>query len=319
MFNCHFIFIDTSMTAPTFMTTHQTIVEMNPSLPQELDAGADIVVKVNVLCPAGCDLRGIAIQVMAEDQVLGSSDETGALALKAPSQVGTHTWAILFPRQEIEGVVHEESCLVVSFTTRPHATSMAAWDVPSPVVMNNSFKVKAGVKCAAMCSLAGQLVEVRDESGARAGEGRLGEAPWPGTSALYVAEMELTAPATEGICSWSARFVPTGSELPHEEASAVFGFRTGRPPEHRVKVKVTDKETEEPLENVEVSLGVYRASTDALGLASLQLPGGFYSLNAWKAGYETLPTMVEVDKDLMIQVEALFSPRKDPDDERVWM
>jgi len=54
-------------------------------------------------------------------------------------------------------------------------------------------------------------------------------------------------------------------------------------------------------------------------LASLELPGGKYELDAWKAGYETLPRTVEVVTDLMIQVEAVFSPEKDPDESQVWM
>ena len=143
--------------------------------------------------------------------------------------------------------------------------------------------------------------------------------PWPGTSALYVAAVELPAPATEGMLVWSARFSASEPGLPHEEASATFSFRTGRPPEHQVTVKVTDKETHAPVESVEVRLGVYRASTDAQGLAHLELPGGLYELDAWKSGYETVPTTVDVGRDLLLQVEAALAPEKDPDDERVWM
>ncbi len=209
----------------------------------------------------------------------------------------------------------------------PHTTSMAVWDVPSPVVVNRSFTVKVGVKCSATCQLSGQLVEICDETGTQIGEGRLGDTPWAGTSALYVAEVELAAPATEGTRSWSARFLPQrgaaeeGAEdgLPHEEASATFGVRTARSPEHRVTVQVTDKETESPLEHVDVRLGLYRASTDAQGLAILELPEGVYDLDAWKVGYETLPGTVEVRRDVTIQVEALLSPEQDPDNERVWM
>ena len=310
------------------MAAHQTNVEMSQAVPLELEVGAGVILKIKVSCPEGCDLRGIPVKVMAADEVVVISElatydetikETENFALKAPEQVGEHAWTILFLRREIEGVVHEESCLVVSFTTRPHTTSMAVWDVPSPVVMNRSFKVKAGVKCSAACPLAGQLIEVCDEAGTRIGESRLGETPWPGTSALYVADVELAAPATEGMASWSARFAAREAGLPHAEASAAFSFRTARPPEHRVTVKVTEKDTKAPLENVDVRLGVYRASTDARGLASLELPGGVYDLDAWKAGYETFPRTVEVGKDLMVQVEAVFSPEKDPDDSQVWM
>ena len=151
------------------------------------------------------------------------------------------------------------------------------------------------------------------------GEGRPGETPWPGTSALYVADLELAAPAVEGTLAWSACFPATQPGLPHEPVLATFSFRTARPPEHRITVKVTDKNTEAPLDNVDVRLGSYGAVTDAHGMASLELPGGTYNLDAWKVGYETRPKTVEVGQDLMIQVEAVCSPEKDPDDERVWM
>jgi hypothetical protein len=315
-----------------FMATHQTNVEMIPSVPLELEVGANIILKVKVSCPEGCDLRGIPVKVMApregNDEVVITTElathdetinETEDFALKAPGQVGEHAWTILFLRHETEGLVHEESSLVVSFTTRPHTTSMAVWDVPSPVVMNRSFKVKVGVTCSATCQLVGQLIEVCDEAGAQIGESRLGETPWPGTSALYVAEVELAGSATEGMTLWSARFAARETELPHVEASASFSFRTARAPEHRVTVKVTEKDTKAPLGNVDVRLGVYQASTDAQGLANLELPGGVYDLDASKVGYETIPRTIEVGKDLMVQVEAVFSPEKDPDDTRVWM
>lgn len=185
--------------------------------------------------------------------------------------------------------------------------------------MNRPFRVKVGVKCSATCLLAGQLIEIYDEAGNPVGKSRLDETPWPGTSALYVADVELAAPSTEGIALWSARFAAAESGLPHDQASATFSFRTARAPEHRVTVQVTDKETEAPLENAEVRLGLYRTSTDARGLANLDVPEGVYDLEAWKAGYAMLTRTVQVGRDLMIQVEALFSPEKDPDDERVWM
>jgi len=310
------------------MATHQTKVEMSQPVPPEFEAGADIILKVKVSCPEGCDLRAIPVSVMAADEIIGSSElaafedavnETEIFTLKAPGQVGEHTWTVLFPGHEIEGTDHLEGSLAVSFTTLPHPTSMAVWDVPSPVIMNRSFKAKVGVKCSAACQLAGRLVQVFDEEGIQIGGSTLGEGPWPGTSALYVAEVELTAPGTEGLALWSAMFAAAEPGLPHDEASATFSFRTARPPEHRVTVQVVEKETATPLEDVEVRLGVYRASTDAAGLASLELPGGVYELNAWKISYETLPRTVEVGKDLMIRVEALVAPEKDPDGERVWM
>jgi len=310
------------------VAAHRTNVELSQPIPLEIDAGAEIILKVKVSCPEGCDLRGMPVSVMAAEEIIGASElatfdeavnETEAFALKAPGQTGEHAWTVLFPAHEIEGALHQESSLVVAFTTRPHATSMAVWDVPSPVIVNGSFTIKVGVKCEATCQLAGRLIEVCDGAGTPIGESRLGETPWPGTSGLYVADVELAAPATDGTAFWSARFAAAQSGLPHDEASAAFSFRIARPPEHRVTVQVADKGTKAPLENVEVRLGVYRASTDAQGRAILELPGGVYPLGAWKAGYEMRTRTVKVGKDRMVRVEAVVVPERSPDDQRVWM
>ena len=105
-------------------------------------------------------------------------------------------------------------------TATPHPTSIAVWDVPSPAVVNSSFTVNVGMKCSLACRLTGQLIVVRDEAGVHAGEGRLGETPWPGTSALYGTEVQLAAPAGEGMYTWAVTFAGTASTMPHEDASA---------------------------------------------------------------------------------------------------
>ena len=57
-----------------FMATHRAHVEISPPVPPELDAGADIILKVKVSCPQGCDLRGIPVTVMAADGVVITSE-----------------------------------------------------------------------------------------------------------------------------------------------------------------------------------------------------------------------------------------------------
>ena len=69
----------------------------------------------------------------------------------------------------------------------------------------------------------------------------------------------------------------------------------------------------------QVRLGVYRASTDERGQASLEVPTGRYDLNLRKVGCETYSKTVEVTESVAIQVSAVFAPDKDPDDEQVWM
>ena len=80
-----------------------------------------------------------------------------------------------------------------------HATRVVVWDVPAAVEPGAAVRVKVGVKCAADCSSAGRRVEVRDEQGHVVASGAVGSAPWPGTSALYYAELELRAPEAEGL------------------------------------------------------------------------------------------------------------------------
>ena len=117
--------------------------------------------------------------------------------------------------------------------TGPHSTSIAVWGVPSPVVVDRRFAATVGVKCSAGCPLAGRAVVVRDEAGAEAGRGRLGETPAPGTSALHAVEVALKAPAREGVYTWTAAF--DGAEpysTPRETAPAPGepSARTSAPP-----------------------------------------------------------------------------------------
>ena len=223
----------------------------------------------------------------------------------------------------------------------PHATSIAVWDVPSPVVAGSRFGVTVGVKCAAACPLAGQPVVVRDAAGAEVGRGRLDSQPAPGTRALYAASVALAAPAEAGVHAWTATFPAAGSgaapaaesgseeapppgtaappEAPHAEARAAFSFRAAAPPEHRVTVTVHDRQTEAPLAAVEVYVGPYRAATDAEGATRVDVPAGDYDLYVRKAGYAPHAGRVAVTSDVALQVAAAPAPDVDADDEQVWM
>lgn len=306
--------------------THPIQVEIGESIPPEVYAGTDIALKVKVTCPRGCDLRGTQVKVMAPDAVVMTSElatyenninETQGDNFKAPREVGEFAWSVVFPRHETESVVHEECCLPIAFRTKPHPTSMAVWDVPSPVVMNSSFKVKVGIKCSALCQLTGSLVEIHDEAGATIGHGRLGEGHWPGTDSLHWAEVELVAPATEGVAFLTVTFAAEESALPHEDTSTIFSVRAAKPPEHKVTIKIIAKETGLPVDDVEVRLGQYEAFTDLCGLATLDVPKSTYCLTIRKDGYDAEPIMVDVTEDAMIHVEASKAPTKAEIEERM--
>ena len=218
------------------------------------------------------------------------------------------------------------------------------WGVPSPVVVSRRFIANVGVKCSDGCPLAGRTIVIRNGASADVGHGRLGETPEPGTSALYVAEVTLDAPAEEGVHAWTAAFdggpapaaaaeaTPTHEAAPareadpvrdapraHEGATATFGFRTVAAPEHRVTVTVCDRDGEAPLADAEVRVGVYRGTTDANGQARIEVRTGSYDLYVRKAGYAPHTDSVEVSGDVTLRVAAAPVSDTDPDDEQVWM
>jgi hypothetical protein len=308
------------------LTDHETRIELCEPAPAELAVGADFVVRIAVACAQGCDLRGMPVEVIAPDGAIVPAKlsilaeevcETDDIVLTAPRVAGEHVWRAVVPAQEGAGVGHLRDEVEFRVRAVPLATSLAVWDIPSPVVMGEGFAVKVGAKSSGACALAGRVVEVCDESGAVAARAELGATPLPGTSALYWAPVDLAAPRKEGIATWSVRFAATGLPLPHEHSSSSFSFAVVRAPEHRLTVKIVEKETAAPIADAQIRLGAFRAETDASGLAQVRLPKDTYDVFVWKVGYEAPPTTVDVSGDVAIEVELLVVPEPNPDD--MWM
>lgn len=290
---------------------HRVALEMDEAVASDVPVRSDMTLKVRRSCACGCDLSGAAIRLMSGEAMLASS-ETAEFAIAAPDKAGSWSWVVLFPRQEIGGVVHEGVSLPVTFTTRALMSSLAIWDVPSPVVIGGRFTIKIGAKSSASCELKGAKVEVLDDAGTLVGRGQLGDVSWEGTAALYWTEVELPAPPDEGIVSWSARFAPADLELPHDEAVACFSFAAVRPPDHRLTITFVEKETEKPIENAHIRLGPFRALTDAGGAAQLSMPKGTYEIKVWHAGYEAPPTTVDIIDDVTLRLVGVAVPEEDP-------
>jgi len=298
-------------------------MELLQSAPAKVDAGTDITLKVKASCPSACDLRGSMVRVLAQDgSVLHEaalagceegSSETDAFTVKAPVELGEFTWSVVFPAQEMAGVLHEECAAPLTFTVKPHATSLAVWDIPSPIPFSSMFTIKVGVKCSAACSLVGQKIDIYDEQREKVATAALGSTPWPGTSALYWAEVELDAPDTEGYYKWEVRFPQPDIDLPHDEASYTFAFTTARPPEHVVRVEVITHDKKTPVKNAQVLMRPqrgypYRGYTDEDGVARLAVPKAEYELYVSKTSYEVFRTTIEVTDDVSVQAEIIASP-----------
>jgi hypothetical protein len=187
-----------------------------------------------------------------------------------------------------------------------HTTRVVVWDVPVVVEPGAAFRVKVGVKCAAECSSAGRLVEIRDAEGQVVASGRVGDVPWPGTSALHYTELELRAPSVDGLHAREAVVVATADdarELTHEIASAQFQIRAVRTPECRLKVIAVDARSRAPVPGAKVVVHPYHALTNADGIAELRVPKGAYRL--FVSGRDRFPFRSDgqIDSDVTIQAE----------------
>jgi hypothetical protein len=302
--------------------THETNTSMAKAALAELDAGTDIALKVRVSCPSKCNLKGSKARIIDDEGSVvkefelvsfdGAANETDEFVVKAPIKPGAHTRTAVFPAQEKEGVLHEESSALFSFIVKPHATSMAVWDAPSPIVINSKFRLKVGVRCSAECKLTGKKVEICDHEDSRVATGTLGDVPWSDTTGLYWAEVELEAPSIEGFYSWEVKFPKPDSEFPHEGAVYTFASQTARPPEHVVTVEAIDRGTKTPLKNAAVFLHssgtTYRNSTDEGGVAKLSVPKGEYELDVLMRDYKSFWTTAQVAGDATVKAELLFWP-----------
>ena len=196
----------------------------------------------------------------------------------------------------------------------PHGTRIVVWDTPPAVECGAAFKLKVGVKCAAECGGAARRVEILDERGAVIGSAVVGDVPLAGTAALHYAELELSAPAAEGLHACQARcaeVVDTASgRVTHTGASADFKLRCVRRPDCMLTVVAIDARSRLPVPGARVVVHPYHARTNLEGVAELRVPKGAYRL--FVTGRDRFPFRVDghVDGDFTIRAEldADFGP-----------
>jgi hypothetical protein len=287
--------------------------------PSSVDAGSAFSFSVLPEWPDGVSRDGATFVVSEGERAIEEgalpkpSDEDGsiAFALHAPDEVGEHHLTLIVASAE-QADKRGEGRIDFSLTSVPHETSLAVWDVPSPVVRNARFEIKAGAKCTSACGLAGKIIEIRDESGELMGSGALGESTLPGTTALYFTTIELKAPQTLALQGWTASFAPSELKLPHGNAISRFSFVTVAEPDHSVSVKVVNKETKAPIAGAQVRLGVYRAVTDETGTATVSVPKGKFPIVVTRPGYKMPERNIAVAKDIRVRIAAEKLPEEDP-------
>ncbi len=197
---------------------------------------------------------------------------------------------------------------------QPHTASVVAWDIPSAIVAGERFRMKVGIKCSQGsndCQLTNRDFAIYDAAGAQVAKGTLPGDFWPGTTGLYVAEVELEAPAAEGLYTWSVQGPQSDRSdagIPHPEGSSSFGVRVVRPPEYRVTVEAFDKVSQTPLRDARVVMHPYQAVTDARGVAEVRVAKGAYKLFVSQTRYLTFGLPVEVTADMTARAELDLVP-----------
>ncbi len=185
----------------------------------------------------------------------------------------------------------------------PHATSIAVWDIGSPVILDTDFRIKIGAKCARGCRLAGQQVVVNNLEGTTVATGVLSAAPYSQAIDLYWTEVKLRAPASKGIHKMQVVLPKPALEPAHEAAVFTFSLSVAEKAEHAVTVEIVNRDTKAPVANARVTLRPYGGHADSSGLFRLAAAAGDYVLHVTKGEYDNLRMNVTVTGDTTIRAE----------------
>jgi hypothetical protein len=297
---------------------HETHTRVLAPIPEQVDAGTDLLLKVQVSCPEGCSLAGGRVRIADEEGTIveevdlassdGGTNETDEFRVTAPVALGPTTWTALFLPAEAEEIQHEPSSVPLTFTVKPHTLSLSAWGVPLPVTKGEEFTVKIGAKCSADCSLAGLGFLIRDEEGNVRASGQIGDDLLPMTSGLRWTEQTLVAPAREGLYTWTVECLASELELPHQVSTSSLRLRTVAPPDRVVTVEVVDTDQKTPLEGVSIFIHPYKCFTDEQGIGRIEVGKGKHDLYVKKQDYVPFETTVEVDEDVRVKAELFWCP-----------
>jgi hypothetical protein len=142
-----------------------------------------------------------------------------------------------------------------------------------------------------------------DHEGSPAGTVKLGHEIWPGTEALYFAEVEARAPLEAGSHQWEAKIAGWDAEMPHAPGSLPLIVRVVSSPDCEVTVRAVDREKQTPIKGARVVMHPYRAVTDDNGIARVRVARGQYDILVSGAQYLPACASVEVTADLITSAE----------------
>lgn len=186
--------------------------------------------------------------------------------------------------------------------SEPHTAELTVWDVPSVTVAGERFHFMVGARCSAGCDLGGRELGIYDEKGACISTAKLGREVWPGTEALYVAEVQISAPPA-GNCQWELKAVGWDGEMQHMAGAFPMTVRVVEAPDCEVTIRAVDRETQTPLAGARVVMHPYRAVTDESGNARVRVAKGQYDILVSGRGHMPVCTGIAVTGDVVARVE----------------
>jgi hypothetical protein len=282
--------------------------------PQVADAGTALTLKAVAECPEQYDLSGDPVLFLdATGHEVGSAplaalegNDFGAeITVTAPIELGEYGYSAVLMPAEGDGVAHAEARAEAHCIVKAHDVYLNAWDIPSAITAGDAFSFHVSIKCLSGCNLANRGFVVRDQEGTVVASGRLGEAIWPGTSALYFAEVRAVAPADISLHQWMVESAGSNSGIAHSPGSLSIHVRTVTAPDHEITIEVVDRESGAPLEGVDLIMHPYRATTDRNGTARMKVAADHYELHA--SGLQRMPYREHLDATRPIKLRILMA------------
>jgi hypothetical protein len=282
--------------------------------PQEVDAGASPTLKAVAQCPEQYDLSGDPVLFFdaaghevgrAPLAALAGNDFGAEITITAPIELGEYGYGARLMPADGDGAAHAGASADARCTVKAHDAHINAWDIPSAITAGDTFSFHVGLKCSCGCNLTNRGFVVRDQAGTVVASGRLGDAVWPGTSALYFAEVQAVAPADISLHQWMVEFAGSNSGIAHAPGSLAMGVLTVAAPDREIRILAVDRDSGAPLKGINLIIGPYRATTGGDGVAQMKVVGDHYVLHA--SGRQRMPYRDHLDATRPIGLRLLMA------------
>jgi hypothetical protein len=206
---------------------------------------------------------------------------------------------------EGEGVAHAEARAEAHCIVKAHDAHLNVFDVPSAITAGGPFSFHLSVKCSCGCNLANRAFVVRDEHGSTVASGTLSGEVWPGTDAVYYAEVRAIAPADISLHEWTVESAGSNSGIAHASGSLAMRVRTVAAPDHEVHIEAVDRHSGAPLKGINLIMGPYRATTGEDGVALMRVAADHYVLHA--SGLKCMPYRDHLDATKPVALRLLMA------------